>query len=343
MHDIFLSYSREDIDYAKGIADQLEKKGFSVWWDRKIQVGTPFDEVIENAIDNSKCVVIIWSKNSVISQWVRAEAEEGRRRKILAPVLLEYVKIPLVFRNIHTANLINWRNDPKVPAFQKLIHDIELKVSKDEIKPVEDYEGEVSSTSVKNSLRVQDFNIHVDFPDGSTKQITFNESDENPIFVNNNKSIVFTRNLNERFINRVYTRKKLMIVSVDDLKENLITERKPYKDGNDNSHEIFSIINPTVSIDGKHIYFSVEKSATGNQVVKINIENGKWTELFPGNLLEYVRYGAYKGSFLIAKSEIRHEGREGYYAIVDEKGGVKKDFKDKKSAMSFMKVINSSY
>jgi len=37
MHDIFISYSREDLDQAKLIAGGLEKEGFSVWWDRSIQ------------------------------------------------------------------------------------------------------------------------------------------------------------------------------------------------------------------------------------------------------------------------------------------------------------------
>ena len=36
MHDIFISYSREDIDQAKRIAGKLEKEGFDAWWDEKI-------------------------------------------------------------------------------------------------------------------------------------------------------------------------------------------------------------------------------------------------------------------------------------------------------------------
>lgn len=39
---------------------------------------------------------------------VRNEADEGRRRGILIPVLLDAVEIPLAFRRIQTANLVDW-------------------------------------------------------------------------------------------------------------------------------------------------------------------------------------------------------------------------------------------
>lgn len=130
MHDIFISYSRENISQAKLIAKVLEQKGFSVWWDRKIPAGKSFDEVIENAIDNSKCVIILWSAHSVKSTWARTEAEEGRNRGILIPVLIEDVRIPLAFRNIQAANLIKWDNNPDDPNFVSFLNDIRLLVPK---------------------------------------------------------------------------------------------------------------------------------------------------------------------------------------------------------------------
>lgn len=124
MHDIFISYSREDVGVAKNLAKNLEKEGFSVWWDRKIPTGKSFDEVIEKAIDDSKCVIILWSDDSVKSQWARTEAAEGRRRGILVPVLIEDVEIPLAFRNLQAANLMDWDNDHTNIHFVNLIKDI---------------------------------------------------------------------------------------------------------------------------------------------------------------------------------------------------------------------------
>jgi len=44
-----------------------------------------FDEVIEKAIADAKCVIVLWSAASVASEWVRNEASEGKRRGILVP------------------------------------------------------------------------------------------------------------------------------------------------------------------------------------------------------------------------------------------------------------------
>ena len=154
--------------------------------------------------------------------------------------------------------------------------------------------------------------------------------------------IIFIRTIKENGIHRKYDRKKLMIVSIDDLMERTITEKKPYKDGNDQSNEIFKIGNPTISMDKESIYFTTEKWATGDELVKVNIENGKWEELFAANYYEYITNGNHKGQFLIAKTEIRDKGRAAYYMFINEKGVVKKEFENKASADSFMKIIKNA-
>jgi len=189
---------------------------------------------------------------------------------------------------------------------------------------------------IKNT-KTNNGNIFIIYSNGEQKQLTFNESDENPILVN--KNILFIRNIKENGVNRTYTRKKIMLVSTENFMEKLVTDKKPFKDGNNGSNEIFTISNPTLSLDRKHIYFSVEKWVTANEIVKVNIENGEWTELFSGGYFEYIRKGEYKGYFLISRSEIRDQGRASYYMIVDEKGNVKKDFKDKDSADQFINMI----
>lgn len=109
MSDIFISYARTDRVKAKLLADALARQGWSVWWDRNIPPGRSFDEVIENALDSAKCVIVLWSQQSVSSAWVKTEAGEGARRRILIPVLIENVKVPLEFRRIQTASLLDWQ------------------------------------------------------------------------------------------------------------------------------------------------------------------------------------------------------------------------------------------
>ena len=200
---------------------------------------------------------------------------------------------------------------------------------------------ETKNPKIKNSY-VKDKNIHIVFTDGKQKQITFNGSDETPFFYKNKEQIIFVRTVKEKGINREYERKKLMIVSIDDLTERTITEKKPFKDGNDNSNEILRIGNPTISIDSSSIYFTTEKWVTGDELVKVNIENGKWNELFATNQFEYITKGIHKGLFLITRSEIRDKGRASYYMLVNEKGIVKKEFENETSANDFMKTIKNA-
>ena len=58
----------------------------------RLKVGQSYEDIIEQALDESECVIVVWSVKSVKSEWVRAEAAEGLERKILVPVLIEEVK-----------------------------------------------------------------------------------------------------------------------------------------------------------------------------------------------------------------------------------------------------------
>jgi len=85
MSDIFLSYASEDLPRVVDLVRALERHGWSVWWDRTILPGRTFDQVIEEALDAARCVIVVWSQYSVNSDWVKTEAAEGVRRRILTP------------------------------------------------------------------------------------------------------------------------------------------------------------------------------------------------------------------------------------------------------------------
>ncbi|MET0502417.1 MAG: TIR domain-containing protein [Candidatus Binatia bacterium] len=129
MGDIFISYASADRERARMLADALARQGWSVWWDRTIPPGKEFDQVIEEALDAAKCVVVLWSKTSTASSWVKTEAAEAMRRKILVPALIDDVKIPLEFRRLQAADLSQWQGEDSHPELEKFRRSIEGNIS----------------------------------------------------------------------------------------------------------------------------------------------------------------------------------------------------------------------
>ncbi len=87
--NVFLSYNREDQARAMMFAEAFEGQGFKVWWDVGLRTGEAYDEVAETALRTAKAVVVLWSKKSVQSRWVRAEATLADRNKTLVPCMIE--------------------------------------------------------------------------------------------------------------------------------------------------------------------------------------------------------------------------------------------------------------
>lgn len=83
-HDVFLSYSREDVAIMQKVRDELRADGFAVWTDEGIEPGTPSWKVeIEEALLNTTSVVVLLSPSASQSKWVRNEldfAETHRKR-----------------------------------------------------------------------------------------------------------------------------------------------------------------------------------------------------------------------------------------------------------------------
>ena len=129
--DIFLSYNREDQAAARRFAKAFEGQGFKVWWDATLRSGEAYDEVTEAALREAKAVVVLWSKKSVVSRWVRAEATLADRTRTLVPAMIEPCERPIMFELTQTAELAHWQGAADDKAWLAFLGDVKRFLEKE--------------------------------------------------------------------------------------------------------------------------------------------------------------------------------------------------------------------
>lgn len=141
MYDLFISYKQEERDKAQLLANALESRGWSVWWDPKLRAGEHFDDVIEQAIRNVKCVIVLWSNLAITSRYIKDEASYALRLQKLVPVALDEAEPPFRFQNVHTISFRGWDGLVLSPAFQELEKSIKAKAGRPaaETKAISDW------------------------------------------------------------------------------------------------------------------------------------------------------------------------------------------------------------
>jgi len=122
--EVFVSYAREDRARATVVMSALREEGFVVWWDDEIQVGTDFRTTLAAMLDETRSVLVLWSRASVPSRWVREEADHAQECKKLIPACIDDVQPPIGFRSAQCAMLTRFDGDRQHPEFRKLCNAI---------------------------------------------------------------------------------------------------------------------------------------------------------------------------------------------------------------------------
>jgi len=117
---LFLSYARADEAFARKVASALEQAGYTIWWDALIEGGAAFGRSIAEALESADAVLVLWSKTSIDSDWVKDEAAQGRDRHRLIPLTIDGTLPPLGFRQYQTIDLSRWHGRRTAPQFAAL-------------------------------------------------------------------------------------------------------------------------------------------------------------------------------------------------------------------------------
>ncbi len=105
MTDVFISYSQAEPHYTIALAKALQDKGYSVWWDAGITPGESIHRIVQERLSKAKASIVIWSRSSIESQWVHAEAALASQHKKLITVRspdVDVTRIPLPFNNVNS-------------------------------------------------------------------------------------------------------------------------------------------------------------------------------------------------------------------------------------------------
>jgi hypothetical protein len=109
MGSVFISYASEDETKARKIKERLEEFGLSAWAfgtapARRDDIST----VIDSEIDRVDCVLVLWSKNSRGSVWVRGEALRGLAANKYMGLLLDPLIPPVPFNALNAPDISDW-------------------------------------------------------------------------------------------------------------------------------------------------------------------------------------------------------------------------------------------
>ncbi len=121
MTGIFISYSQKDKSKAAAMAAALEQAGLTVWWDNDLLPGDRLAATLAERIDSTLAVVVMWSETSITSDYVCDEADRARIAGSLTPVLINHVRSPVGFGQLHPHDLTSWSGAADDPALLEFV------------------------------------------------------------------------------------------------------------------------------------------------------------------------------------------------------------------------------
>src|SRR5262245_51751937 len=119
MADVSISYSKPHVELTRDLASDLESKGLKVWWDTDLLAGESFRQRIIQELHDCKAAIVIWTPQSVSSDYVISEAERARKAGKLIQVRTDEVEpdqLPPPFDTGHASLIDDKRSTVPWPS-----------------------------------------------------------------------------------------------------------------------------------------------------------------------------------------------------------------------------------
>lgn len=140
VHNLFISYSHANHAFVDAFEPYLRNKGIRFWRDIHDGTAGPLDKMVVRAMEN-RTVLLIFSENSINSDWVEFEVENARKlekqygRHVLCPIALDASWkdanwSPILMNQIKKYNVLDfsdWKNERKMgELFNRLLKGLDI-------------------------------------------------------------------------------------------------------------------------------------------------------------------------------------------------------------------------
>jgi hypothetical protein len=115
--DVFLSYKRDQRNQVERLATALRGLGLDVWFDASLSAGESFSDEIDREVRSARVIVVCWSPEAALSQWVKAEAHVGFGKRNLISTYIagtSSFEPPVPFNSLHMEDLRAWADRPSL-------------------------------------------------------------------------------------------------------------------------------------------------------------------------------------------------------------------------------------
>src|SRR5262245_54227800 len=153
MSHVFVSYSRSTPAPAQRVVEALRSIGYDVWWDDELPVHRTFSPYLQERLDAAKAIVVIWTKDAIDSDYVRAEAEAGRSARKLVQVSADGTPPPLPFNQTQYVNF-GLSDTFDAPAWRKVVASIAELTSGAAVRPSTPKDARIAPPAQARSLLI---------------------------------------------------------------------------------------------------------------------------------------------------------------------------------------------